>query len=186
MIKQISITFDFNTETEEVSNIKTVGSTEKKARTTTKKVKDVVEKMANEALITLEPNKLIFNSKAVSDMEIEYEDRIVIKWEKEGKKMTPIIGKDIAFDEEGTGNKVTKSNSIAYKGKANTVLAELGTEFTIEPLREGVWKLLSTTGGINEDTSTLEEAIEQAEEVEPELLVDTDENNEIDELQFKL
>ena len=186
MIKQISITFDFNTETEEVSNIKTVGSTEKKTRTTTKKVKDVVEKMANEALITLEPNKLIFNSKAVSDMEIEYEDRIVIKWEKEGKKMTPIIGKDIAFDEEGTGNKVTKSNSIAYKGKANTVLAELGTEFTIEPLREGVWKLLSTTGGTNEDTSTLEEAIEQAEEVEPELLVDTDENNEIDELQFKL
>lgn len=29
--------------------------------------------------------------------------------------MIPIIGKDVAFDEEGTGNKVTKSNTITYK-----------------------------------------------------------------------
>ena len=188
MIKQISITFDFNTETEEVSNIKTVGSTEKKARTTTKKVKDVVEKMANEALITLEPNKLIFNSKAVFDMEIEYEDRIVIKWEKEGKKMTPIIGKDIAFDEEGTGNKVTKSNTITYKGKSNIVLSEHGSEFTIAPYREGVWKLISTSakGTISNPTISLEEVLEEAEETEADLLVDTDENTEIDTLTFQL
>ena len=187
MIKQISITFDFNTETEEVTNVKTVGSVEKKTRTTsTKKVKDIVEEIANEAIITLEPNKITFNSKTVADMEIEYEDRIVIKWEKDGKKMIPIIGKDVAFDEEGSGNKVTKSNSIAYKGKSNTVLAELGSEFTIETLREGIWKLVSLTGGTKEQSSTLEEAIEQAEEIEADLLVDTDENNEIDELLYKL
>ena len=40
MIKQIAITFDFNTETDEVTNIKTVGSEVKaKKTTTTKKLK---------------------------------------------------------------------------------------------------------------------------------------------------
>lgn len=191
MIKKISITFDFNTETEEVSNIKTVGSTEviPKKKTTTKKVAEVIEEMATEALITLEPNKLVFNNKSIADLGLEYEDRIVIKWIKEGKIMIPIIGKDIAFDEEGTGNKVTKSNTVTYKGKANTILAEHGSEFTLIPYdKENIWKLISTNGNvhINEATFTLEDAITQAEELDLDLLVDTDENNEIDELQYKL
>ena len=184
MIKQVSITFDFNTETEEISNVKTVGSVEKKTRTT-KKVADVIEEMASEPIITLDPNKLIFNNKAVADLELEYEDRVVLEWKKEGKSkvMVPTIRKD-----DEAGNKVTKTNTVVCKGKANTVLAERGTEFTIVPFgdTEGIWKLVSTSGGTIEETSTLEEAIEQAEETEPELLVDTDEITEIDELKFKL
>lgn len=186
MIKQITVTFDFNTESEEVSNVKVVGNSEKK-KTTTKKVKDIVTDMDSESILSLEPNKLIFNSKAISEMEIEYEDRIVIKWEKEGKKMIPVIGKDISFDEEGSGNKVTKSNSIACKGKSNVVLAELGTEFSIVPLREGIWKLIPTVEGkTNAEDMSLEEVIEIAEETEAELIVEGDNETEIDELQFKL
>lgn len=186
MIKQITVTFDFNSETEEVSNVKVVGSSEKK-KATTKKIKDVATDNATDSIITLEPNKLIFNSKAISEMEIEYEDRIVIKWEKEGKKMIPIIGKDLAFDEEGSGNKVTKSNSIAYKGKANAVLSELGTEFSIVAYRDGIWKLVATEeGAVNAENLSLEQVIESAENVEPELIVEGDEDTEIDELQFKL
>jgi len=184
MIKQISITFDFNTETEEVTNIKTIGSAEKKARTT-KKVTDVIEELAGEAIITLDPNKLIFNNKAIADLELEYEDRVVLEWKKEGKAklMVPTIRKD-----DEAGNKVTKTNTVVCKGKANTVLAERGTEFTIVPFEEveGLWKLVSTTGGTVEESLTLEEIIEQAEETEPELLVDTDEITEIDELKYKL
>ena len=73
----------------------------RKKEKTTRKVKDVVEEMSSIALVTLEPNKLVFNNKAVADMGLEYEDRIVIKWEKKGKQMIPIIGKDLAFNEEG-------------------------------------------------------------------------------------
>lgn len=185
MIKQITVTFDFNTETEEVSGIKVVNNSEKK-KVTTKKSKDVVTDIASNAILSLEANKLCFNSKAVSEMEIEYEDRIVIKWEKEGKKMIPIIGKDIAFDEEGSGNKVTKSNSIAYKGKANAVLSELGSEFSIKPHRDGIWKLIATENGVaNSENVTLEEVIKQADEIEPELIVEGDDETEIDEFQFK-
>ena len=101
-MKQVIVTFNYDPETESVSDVKcTVDGVEKKKKTT-KKVKDVEEEMAKEALITLESNKIAFNNKAVADMNIEYEDRIVIKWEKAekgGKTMIPIIGKDVAFDE---------------------------------------------------------------------------------------
>ena len=159
--------------------------TPKKKKITTKKVTDVIEEMASEPIITLEPNKLVFNNKAVADLGLEYEDRVVVEWAKDGssKVMVPTIRKD-----EETGNKVTKANTVVCKGKANTVLAEKGSEFTIIPFGDkvGVWKLVSTSGGSIEEASTLEEAIEQAEETEPVLLVDTDEVTEIDELKYKL
>ena len=186
MIKQITVVFDFNTETEEVSGVKVVNNSEKKT-TTTKKAKEVVSEMATDAIITLEPNKLVFNSKAVADMEIEWEDRIVIKWIKENNRMVPIIGKDISFDEEGSGNKVTKSNSIAYKGKANSVLAELGTEFSLQEHKEGIWKLVPTEQSTpNLANMEIEEAIEVAQAIEPILITDSDDETEIDELQFQL
>ena len=186
MIKQITVTFDFDTETENVSNIKVVNNSEKK-KTTTRRLKDVETEMAAEAIITLEPNKLIFNSKAVADLELEYEDRVIVKWVKEGKKMIPVIGKDIAFDEEGAGNKVTKTNTVTYRGKANSVLAELGTEFTLVAHDTDIWKLAPTAEGIVEtEDSPIEDLIEKAVQVEAELIVDDEDEMEIEELQFKL
>ena len=183
MIKQVSVTFNFDPETEIVSEVKCVVDGVEKKKRTTKKVTDVIEEMASEPIITLEPNKLVFNNKAVADLELEYEDRVVVEWAKDGKVMVPTIRKD-----EEAGNKVTKTNTVVCKGKANTVLAEKGSEFTIIPFGDkvGVWKLVSTSGGSVEESSTLEEAIEQAEEIEPVLLVDTDEVTEIDELKYKL
>lgn len=184
MIKNIIVTFQFDTETDSVSNVQcSVDGVEKKKRTTKKK-SDVVEEMASSPLITLEPTKLSFNNKAVADMEIEYEDRIVIKWEQKDKTLFPIIGKDSAFDEEGSGNKVTKSNTIGYKGKQNAVLAEFGNEFTIEPYKDGLWKLISTTS--SNTVKTLEETIKVSEIVEPDLIVDGTDEIEIDEMTFTL
>jgi len=186
-MKQVIVTFNFDPETEIVSDVTCVVDGVEKKKKTTKKVKDVVAEMASEPLITLESNKLTFNSKALQDLELLYEDRVVIKWEKEGNKMIPVIGKDIAFGEEGTGNKLTKSNTITYRGKANEILAETGSEFTIELMKDGIWKLISKTGGsIVKDTITLEEVLIEAEATEPELLVDTDDTTEIDALQFQL
>jgi hypothetical protein len=186
-MKQVIVSFNFDPETEVVSEVKCVVDGVEKKKKTTKKVKDIEEEMASEAILVLEPNKITFNNKAVAEMELEYEDRVVIKWERQGKQMIPIIGKDIAFEEEGTGNKITKANTITYKGKANAVLAEAGSEFTIELVKEGIWKLISTSAPITADeTFTLEEVIKEAEDTEPDLLVETDEETEIDELQFQL
>lgn len=184
-MKQVVVTFNFDPETELVSDVKCMVDGIEKKKKTTKKVKEVIEEMASEPIITLEPNKLVFNNKAVADMDIKYEDRIVIKWEKIDGKMAPIIGKDIAFDEEGTGNKVTKSNTVTYKGKANDILADLGTEFNILEKEEGIWRLVPKGITIN-SVPKLEEVYEEAEETEADLLVDTDDITEIDDLQFKL
>lgn len=185
-MKNIIVTFQFDPETDTVSNVLcSVDGVEKKKRTTKKK-EEVIEEMASQPLITREETKLVFNNKAVADMEIQYEDRIVIKWDKskDKKTMFPIIGKDLAFDEEGSGNKVTKTNTIGYKGKQNIVLAEFGEQFTIEPYKTGIWKLISTT---NPTTSkTLKDTITKVEKVNADIIIEEGDNLEIDEMQFTL
>ena len=187
-MKQVIVTFNYDPETDVVSDVKcSVDGIEKKKKTTKAK-KDVVAELEAEAIITLESNKLVFNNKAVSDLKIAYEDRIIIKWVAEGKKMVPIIGKDISFDEEGAGNKVTKSNTVTYKGNANTILSEYGTEFSLKPYKDEIWNLvpIKLGGTISKPTVELDDVVKQAELLEPELLTETDETITIDELTFNL
>ena len=102
---------------------------EVKRRTTTTRKKDVVKELEDTIKIVREEGKLVFN-KTVTDMHFEAGDRIVIKYDRGDKTLFPVIGTDLAFNEEGSGNKMTKSQSISYKGNQNTVLAEFGDEFT--------------------------------------------------------
>lgn len=186
MIKNVIVQFQFDTETETVSEVQcSVDGIEKKKRTTRKK-SDVEEEIASEPLITREESKLVFNNKAVLDMNIQPADRIVIKWEKvKGtKQVFPIIGKDEAFDEEGSGNKVTKTFTVGYKGNQNIILAELGSEFTIEPYNIGIWKLISTTSA--NTCRTIEEAVKVVEKVNADIITETDEDITIDKLQFTI
>ena len=192
MIKQVSVTFDFDLETESVSNVKcSVDGIESKKKTT-KKLKDIVSDLSSEPIITLEPNKLVFNNVAISKMDIHYEDRIVIKWEKLDGKLVPVIGKDLAFDEEGAGNKVTKSNTVTYKGKANTVLAEYGSEFTIFESKKGIWRLIpnnvkNPSAEVSDiPEQDLSEIITIAENTEADLITDSKEDTDIKELKFIL
>ena len=124
-------------------------------------------------------------------MELSTESRIVIMWEQEPKnkkKLFPVIGTDIAFDDEGAGNKMTKTFTVQYKGKQNTILAELGTEFGIEEYKDGIWRLVSKDGGVKTQDSveTIKSISEKAENIDPELIVEGDETFEIDDLEFNL
>lgn len=180
MIKQITVTFEFDPETELVSNLTTfVDGIEKKKRTTKKApTKEIV--MEDEAILIREDNKLVLNNKCAADLDVKPEDRIIIKYEKVGKTRLPIIGSDLSFEEEGSGNKVTKSNTVTYRGKANTVLAEYGTTFKLKEFKPGIFFLEST------EPKTLEQVEEMAENVEPDLLTEDDDTIEIQELTFKL
>ena len=191
MSKQVTVTFDFDETLGTVSNLKCVMDGIEKKKRTTKKQSDVIEELASEAVIKLEPNKLVFNNKAVADMELSTESRIVIMWEQEPKnkkKLFPVIGTDIAFDDEGAGNKMTKTFTVQYKGKQNTLLAELGTEFGIEEYKDGIWRLVSKDGGVKTQDSveTIKSISEKAEKIDPELIVEGDETFEIDDLEFNL
>lgn len=183
-MKQVLVSFNYDPETDAISDMKCMIDGIEKKKKTTRKAKEIVAEEGGQALMTLEPNKLVFNANSVLLMGLEYEDRIVIKYDKKDKVVFPIIGKDTSFDEEGTGNKVTKSNTVTYKGKANTILEEYGTEFAFEEYKEGIWKLISTTGG--KPAETLEQVVAKAEKVEADLIVNTDVVTKIDEMTFEL
>lgn len=187
MTKKVIVSFDFDSETDSVSNVTCiVDGVEKKKKTTKKASKEVV--LEEEALITLEENKLAFNNKAIQDLGIEPESRIIIKYEKVGKTNVPIIGTDTSFDEEGNGNKITKSNTVTYKGKQNTILSEYGTEFTIEKHKEGIFKLISKTGGkvVKQEDHSLETLVTKAETYDVGIFTDDDSNTEITDFSFSL
>lgn len=181
MEHQITVTFSFNGETNTVSKLNCfVNGVESKKKTT--KTKDIV--LEDKAILTLESNKIQLNNKAVSDMKLEWEDRIVIKYEKiEGtKKFFPTI----ALGEEGVGNKLTKTNSVIFKGKANTILSQYGNEFELEPFKEGVWKLV-TIGGLEPNAyEAIEEKVESLDVTIPVEDTNTEEDINLNEITFKL
>ena len=185
MIKQVSVTFEYDTEEDVVSNVHAfVDGVEKKKKTTKKATttKDIV--LEEEALVVREANKLVFNNKCVQEMELTPENRVIIKYEKIEKTRFPIIGTDLSWDQEGSGNKVTKTNTVTYRGSANTILAEFGTTFKIEEHKPGLWKLISKDPV--SAPKTYDEALSQAENVEIDILTLDDDTTEIDELTFKL
>lgn len=182
MIKQISVTFEFDPETQFVSNLNCfVDGIEKKKPAATRKKKNT--ELEPEALVIREANRLVFNNKCYLDMALSTEDRIIIKYEKVNNKRIPIIGTDSSFNEEGSGNKVTKAQTTSYRGKVNTVLAEYGETFRIKPYSEGLWELVSNE---NPDEKTYDTIVEKAEKLDVEITTTDDEKIEIDELTFTL
>lgn len=177
MVRAVTVTFDYDPATEEVLNVKcNVEGEVKKARRTTKKNEVVV--LEDKDLMVLEETRLVFNNRILDTIGVTAGDRIDIKYEKEGKLLFPVILQD------EKGNKLTQSNTVAYRGKKNEVLKEFGSEFTVEEYKEGIWKLVPTDN--SKPVETVEEAIEIAEEVEPMLIVDEDETTDIDEIQFSI
>lgn len=188
MLKQFTVTFNFDSETETVSDIKTFVDGVEKKKKTTKSVKSKEVVLEDESLITVLDNKLQFNNKMVSEMELTNESRIIIEYEKsKGKTMIPIIGTDLAFEREGDGNKLSKTNTVMFKGKQNTILKEFGEEFTIEKYKEGIWKLISKKGETKfSNPDTYEEAVEVAESTDMDFYTEDDDNTEIEEMSFTL
>lgn len=184
MIKQVNVVFEYDPEMDLVSNIKCfIDGVEKKKTTTTRKAtrKDVV--LEDESIITLEENKISFNNKAASEMGLTPDSRIIIKYKTEKDILFPIIGTDISFDEEGSGNKLTKSLTVACRGKANAILSEHGTKFYITYYEDGIWKLVSKD---KDPVKTYETIIDQVEKQDFTVFTEDDQNLEISEMMFKI
>lgn len=182
-LKEVIVSFKFDPETELISDLTCVVDGIEKKKKTTKKVKEILVE-GETAGLKLEPNKLVFNGKAVKLMDLNPEDRIIIEYRKdENKALIPIIGKDVDFNAVGNGNKVTKSFTVTYRGAANKVLAEYGEEFSIEEYSDNLYKLVSISGGsVNVASEPLETLIEKSKKVEPVLIVEnTEEPVELDE-----
>lgn len=132
--------YDVNETTGEITFL---GKEEITVDTTKKQLPKVSKVVENEEpLITLDSNKLVLTTGAVQMMNICADCRVDIKYKKRDRMSVPVIGTDEAFGTKG-GNKLTKTNTISFRGVANEKLSEYGTTFKIEPSEdEGIFYLI--------------------------------------------
>ena len=170
-----------NEETGEVTDLKLSKPSTRKSAT---------KKVDNDPTprLLLEDNKYTLNNAAIELLGVEPDDRLDIRYEKDGKFYTPVIGTDLNFKTIGKGNKLTKAGTVSLRGKKREELEPFGTEFTIEPhpTKEGLFILKGTTDVLA--NNVIDDNI-KIDEDEPDLtgLVDeSEDDNEITAFNFTL
>jgi len=140
---KLNVVLQYNPETDTIDSYKVTLDGVANKTTTTKKVGSSVKKTGLDGLIVVrEDGKLILSEQLLEELGAVHEDRINIVYEKIGDKSFPIIGKGTSFGGKESGNKLTKTNTVQYRGKANELLAAFGTNFTLEPYSEGIYKMI--------------------------------------------
>lgn len=142
-----------NTETGEVKETKTKKTTSKKSK----------KEESKEPQLILEDNKYSLNTAAVELLGVEPEDRLCIKYKKIGKKAVPVIGTEDAFNTKG-GNKLTKTNTVSCRGKANEELSTYGTVFTLSENPDGTGTFILTGDKAPETPVVTDEAVDTEDE----------------------
>lgn len=184
MIKAVNITFDLDTDSGTVKNVKCTIEGEVKRKTTTRKKSEVMEPYS---VVERLDTKLVFNNKALDELGAEAGDRIPVTYKEIDGLLKPVISVS-----DTAGNKLTKSQTVLFRGDQNTVLAEFGDQFTLEPLGEGQFKLISKSETTEETTDVKAEVIindnfptSELDELTYEA-TESDDLTDIDVLQFKL
>ena len=179
----LNIKIEYNPETDEIVGYTTSlnGVAEKTKTNTTRKALSKKKDDGSEAFLIREENKLILSQKLVEELGAEVDDRIAINYERKDGLTFPVIGISTAFGGKESGNKLTKSNTVACRGNSNTTLAEFGSRFTIEPYGNMVFKLI---GDAQAEKAVTPEAV--IKKVDMGIEVTGDENYQIEDLDFKL
>lgn len=187
------ITFDYNPATNEYTPIKQ----EIIKESNKKKIVEVEE--TSEPQITLTSNKYILNTAAAELLGVKWEDRLDIKYQMIDGIRFPIIGSNSAWG-DSSGNKLTKSLSVSYRGSANSMLAEYGEVFGLTAWKghEGLFVLVGDTERLVSDENIeiveepspeidVEDPIEESTDIEE--IIDAEENEdiyEINDFEFEL
>ena len=127
-------------------------ATKKSTTTRTRKIKDDGE---TEPMIHVLENKLQFNNKAVELTGFEADEKILIDFEKKGRKITPVCRVDLK------GNRMTKTHTVSYRGQQRETLLQYGDNFVLEPYpdKEGWYKLIGNAPEQEDDIIDVPEEI---------------------------
>ena len=92
----------------------------------------VVDYNVDEATVTVADNKLILSKEAVKALDGVAGDRIVINyWTVDSATTFPVIGKAECFGDAAGGNRLTKSNTVSFRGMQRDILLEYGSFFKL-------------------------------------------------------
>lgn len=142
--------------------------------------------VSDKPTLSLEDNKYILSPAAVELMRLSEDSRLDIRYEQNKDGDIPIIYE--VLNGKG-GNKITKSNTVSYRGDKNKELAKRGKEFNIvsHPQKQNVFMLISDSKPIQlvEDNNIKIEG-DESEDIPFDLdLEDLVDNTEIDSSFFK-
>lgn len=146
MIQQFKVMFTYEQDDEtgevKVINREVINDDLPKAKKKTSTPKKSKADENPEPELILEDNKYSLNTAAIELLGVEADDRIDIKFEKRDKVRVPVIGCNTAFGTQG-GNRLTKSNTVSYRGKNHEALEAYGTVFSFkETDKEGIFELI--------------------------------------------
>lgn len=185
MIIKMLCTFEFDPQTNQYTPI---GDPEIVKTQTVKKRKEE----SSEPQLELEENKYYLNSAAIELLNIQPGDKVDIKWQVIDKVNYPIIGASSVWN-SASGNKLTKSGTVSYRGKANILLAEYGNLFDIVPWQghDGLFVLMGDEPIPTEEDDNIEIPVNDEIEMDikdEEVSIDdliADEDTELKEFKFK-
>ena len=149
----IKISFDFDETTKKVSNM------------------TVISLDNEQPTLTVESNKLQLSKAAVELLQAKPDDRLDIQyWNVNNQETFPVIGKSSVFTDADGGKRLTKSNTLSYKGKQQETLLSYGRIFEICEFKSGMFKLVKIEQNSQEDLSEEENALNNLDNIE----IDTD------------
>ena len=100
----------------------------------------------NLPIVELTDNKLIVTTKVLNVLNILFGDRVAINYYQISREETfPVIGKSDVFFDPDSGQKLTKSNTISFKGIQNTMLSKYGSLFILEAFKNNMFKMIPIT-----------------------------------------
>ena len=150
MIKTIRFvkTVTMNVETNEIiSVVESVETDTNSVTTKDQKSKKSVSKVMNvsENDIELLNGKFQLSNESIEKLNASVGDRIGINYINKDGEFYPVISRSAVFGDPESGNKLTKSLTVSFKGKQLESLKQYGSKFSLikdETLPEGVFKLV--------------------------------------------
>lgn len=135
-----NIQFDFNPETSEIINLKVTK----------------INTSVDDPIVSVEDNKLRFNKEACNLLGIKADDRVCINYYTVSPEETfPVIGKAEIF-KSVDGNRITKSNTVSYRGSQRDILLQYGKFFKLEKFNN-YFKMIPITESTETDDLLEEE-----------------------------
>ena len=98
----------------------------------TQNLETIVDYNVDEATVTVADNKLVLSKEAVKALGGVAGDRIAINyWTVDSTTTFPVIGKAECFGDSTGGNRLTKSNTVSFRGVQRDILLEYGSSFKL-------------------------------------------------------
>jgi hypothetical protein len=120
----LKISFNYNEETETIENLV--------VKNLNKKQPPTVEVIGN---------TLLLSKSSIELLECVCGDKISVQYTID-KSLIPVIGKASVFADEDTGNKLTKKNTVSFRGEQKKTLLSFGSKFYLQEFQEGMYKMI--------------------------------------------